>query len=52
MRKHGKKGVLTLRFAAENRTQTARTGVSLSFVPNRQACRWSTDARQAVVIKH
>ena len=52
MRKHGKKGVLPLRFAVENRTQAARTGVSLSFVPNRQACRWSTDARQAVGFKH
>lgn len=52
MRKHGKKGALMLRFAVENRTQSARTGVQLSFVPNRQACRWTTDARQAVVIKH
>lgn len=52
MRKHGKKGSLTLRFTAPNRTQAARTGVQLSFIPGRQACRWTTDARQAVVIKH
>ena len=52
MRKHGKKGSVTLRLTAGNRTQTARTGVKLSFVAGRQICRWTIDARQAVVIKH
>ena len=52
MRKHGKKGVLTPRFAAENRTQSNRTGVQLAFVAGRQACRWTTDARKTLVIKH
>ena len=52
MRKHGKKGTLTLRFAAANRTKTARTGVQLAFLPGRQFCRWTTDERRVAVIKH
>lgn len=52
MRKHGKKGTLTLRIAAANRTQTARTGVQLAFLPGRRFCRWTTDARSVAVIKH
>ncbi|TPW20967.1 MAG: hypothetical protein FD126_1158 [Elusimicrobia bacterium] len=52
MRKHGKKGTLTSRFGAEIGNRTGRQGVQLAFIADRQFCRWTTEARRAVVIKH
>jgi hypothetical protein len=52
MRKHGKKGALTHRFGAQIGNRTGRPGVQLAFLADRRFCRWTTEARRAVVIKH
>lgn len=52
MRKHGKKGILTLRFAAELGRRSARPGVQLAFVADRRFCRWTTDERRPAAVRH
>lgn len=52
MRKHGKKGTLTLKFGTEIGNRPERAGVQLAFVSGRRFCRWTTGTRRAAVIKH